>query len=176
MTDIPTIARNNACNCEAIKYAYRQTREGVVVSFVIHPSDIPPALQVSPIGARYVLALVELDDTEQPKEAAPDRKVTKKPAPDDAPARARKSDPEKRLVKQAVMCTGDPVFRKFLDEHSLLQAEDTLGDGITWEDVTRATIYDICGVSSRAAILPGTHAGQVWDALYSKFVAWKLAA
>lgn len=177
MTEVAITARDNAQHCEAIKYAYRQTKEGVVVSFVIHPSDIPPALQLSPIGARYVLALVELDDQEQPKKVANDRKVTKKPAPDDAPARAKKStDPEKRLVKQAVRCTGDPVFRKFLDESNLIQAEDTLGDGITWEDVTRATIYDICGVSSRAAILPGTHAGQAWDALYSKFVAWKLAA
>jgi uncharacterized OB-fold protein len=66
MSDIPTIARAAALNCEAKKYAYRQTKDGVVVSFVLHPNDVPNELASSQIGTRYVLAMVEIGDDEKP--------------------------------------------------------------------------------------------------------------
>ena len=51
---------------EAKKHAYRQTREGTVVSFLIHPDDVPKLLtqelSVSAIGARYMLGIVRMED------------------------------------------------------------------------------------------------------------------
>lgn len=167
MTDVPTIARNNACNCEAIKYAYRQTKEGVVVSFVIHPSDIPPALQVSPIGARYVLALVELDDTEQPKEVAHDRKVTKKPAPDDAPARAPRKWGAVPYPEQAGIRLGEPAFVKFVGEH--------YGYVVRNADDANNVIKELCHVDSKRDIKPGSFAGDTWAGIDSAFCAWQIA-
>lgn len=169
MTEAATIARDNAAHCEAIKYAYRQTKEGVVVSFVIHPSDIPPALQVSPIGARYVLALVELDDQEQPKKVANDRKVTTKPAPEDAPVRARRPvAAEKRLAQQAGIAASDPIFQRYLCE---FEYSDAMG-----EESAAMAIRRECKVTSRSEIIPGSQAADTWDKLYSRFTAWKLAA
>ncbi len=52
--------------CEARKVAYRQTKEGLVVAFVIHPNDMPDALAVAPLGQRYMLALAAIGDDEQP--------------------------------------------------------------------------------------------------------------
>jgi hypothetical protein len=63
MTD-PTIV---AMNCEAKLYAFRKTREGTVVSFVIHPQEIPDGLATADIGARIMLAMVEIGDDERPK-------------------------------------------------------------------------------------------------------------
>jgi uncharacterized OB-fold protein len=66
--DAAAIARLNATHCEAKKHAYRQTQDGVVVSFVLHPQDMPEGLATAPLGTRYVLAFVELNDDETPKE------------------------------------------------------------------------------------------------------------
>jgi hypothetical protein len=51
---------------EAKKIAYRQSRDGLVVSFVIHPNDMPDALAVAPLGQRYMLALAAIGDDERP--------------------------------------------------------------------------------------------------------------
>lgn len=68
MTDLAAVARENAVHCEAKKYAFRQNRDGVVLSFVLHPNDLPASIATAAIGTRYVLALVELNDDETPRE------------------------------------------------------------------------------------------------------------
>lgn len=55
-----------AVHCEALKVAYRQTKDGLVVSFVIHPNDMPDALAVAPLGTRYMLVVSQIGDDEQP--------------------------------------------------------------------------------------------------------------
>lgn len=67
MTDLSTIAREAAMNCEAKFYAFRKTRDGTIVSFVLHPNEVPDGLATANIGARFVLAMVEINDNEQPK-------------------------------------------------------------------------------------------------------------
>ena len=51
---------------EVKKHAYRQTREGTIVSFLIQPDDVAELLtqelSVSEIGARYMLGIVRLDE------------------------------------------------------------------------------------------------------------------
>lgn len=66
--DQPTAARAAAINFEAKLYAFRKTKEGTVVSFVVHPSDMTDSLATLDIGARVVIAAVEIGDDEQPKQ------------------------------------------------------------------------------------------------------------
>jgi hypothetical protein len=47
---------------EAIFYALRKTKEGIIVSFVLHPNDLSDGLTRSPIGTRVMLAVAELTD------------------------------------------------------------------------------------------------------------------
>jgi uncharacterized OB-fold protein len=68
MTDQFTAAREAAINFEAKLYAFRKTKEGTVVSFVVHPNDMTDKLAILDIGARVVIAAVELADDETPKE------------------------------------------------------------------------------------------------------------
>ncbi len=49
-------------HCDAIKIAYRQTKDGFVVSFAIHPQDMPVVLANADIGSQWSLRLVELDE------------------------------------------------------------------------------------------------------------------
>jgi hypothetical protein len=78
---------------------------------------------------------------------------------------------DKRLVRQAAMCCGEPIFWKFLNEKYLLP-----GESVDKEHGAAAAVRHICGIESRSEILPNTQAGEAWDYLYSKFLAWKLAA
>jgi hypothetical protein len=48
-----------AIRLELKKYAMRQSRDGVIISFVIHPSDINLDLVQAPIGTVYQGALME---------------------------------------------------------------------------------------------------------------------
>lgn len=47
---------------EAIKLGYRQTKEGDVVSFRIHPADRNNDLANTPLGTRMLLAVAEIKD------------------------------------------------------------------------------------------------------------------
>lgn len=51
---------------EALKSALRQTKEGVAVTFLIQPNDLPSALLAAPIGTRYTVAMCERGNDEQP--------------------------------------------------------------------------------------------------------------
>lgn len=118
------------------------------------------------------IARLQQDKERKPK----DEGAPASTAHDTAPMPATRKPPN-RLAKQAGMACCDPVFHKFLNEHDLAQATDTLGNGsgVTWEDIARVSIYDYCDVESRADIIPGTHAAAKWDELWSKFTAWKIA-
>ena len=51
---------------EAKKYAYRQTKDGMVVSFVIHPDDVPKEMATAPIGQRYIVACAKIRRLRKP--------------------------------------------------------------------------------------------------------------
>ncbi len=68
-----------AFHVEAKLHAFRKTQDGVVVSFVVSPIDMPQQLALDPLGTRYMLALAAIGDDEQPlgtetfrKEVVPD--------------------------------------------------------------------------------------------------------
>jgi len=138
-------ARDNALHCEMVKYAYRQTKDGVVVSFVVHPNDIPAELSSSHIGSRYMVALVELadDETPQPK---------KREWADMQPA------------QQAGIRCGERTFFIFLrDKHgySPKQMKDCAG-----------IVRELCGVSSRVELGTNQKARVLWHQLDNEYLNW----
>jgi hypothetical protein len=171
-----TTARESASHCEAKKHGLRQTQDGIVVSFVLHPNQVPAALQLAQLGTRYMLALVEIGDDEKPinrkEEQTPVEPLAPKPAPsaDNAAARAPSKPvaPEKRLTRIAAILCADPVFQSFLFEHDMIDERS--------EEKARLAVHFICHIKSRRDIIPGTPAGDEWEKLYSKFMAWKIAA
>ncbi len=71
-----------ATNCEVKLHGFRRTADGVVVSFVVHPAEVPNALALDPLGTRYMLALAAIGDDETPippKDTAPWSNATKAP-------------------------------------------------------------------------------------------------
>lgn len=58
--------RDIAINFEAVKVGVSQNDKGVTIRLLIHPNDLPPDLMTSPVGTRYVCALVETNDQSEP--------------------------------------------------------------------------------------------------------------
>ncbi len=88
---------------EAIKYALRQSKDGTVVSFVIHPEDLDPELQCLPIGARVKLGWYALGDDEKPLKAPV------------KPAQARVTEkPERSLAERCAILCRDVRFQEYL--------------------------------------------------------------
>jgi len=184
MTDIPAQARKCAVNFEARKIAYRQSKEGMVLSLVIHPNEMPDAVATAGLGQRYVVALVALSDDDTPLSPA------KGGANQKAQAQAQNSDPthiaprspateggarkrdwnELSPAQQTGMLCHDPTFVRFLIE------EIEHDFSVTCPEDAATIVRQQCGVKTRADIVPGTDAATKWSRLYGRFLAWKIAA
>jgi hypothetical protein len=132
-------------HCEAKKHGYRQTQDGIVVSFVLHPNEVPDDLALAALGTRYMLALVRIGDDEQPQ--APEAK---------RPARPFASLP--RSQQAGILC-GDKTFRRW-----------AMPSGSEPNDAeARQFVLNICKVNSRRELDVSNDAGVLWDALRGQF-------
>lgn len=159
-------ARENAIQCEMVLYAYRKNKDGVVVSFVIHPNDMPAALAIAPIGARFVSALVMVGDDELPvSPAAKEKSAEPRPVLPKSPAGAKRAFRDLPPPQQAGIHCEDPVFAAFLRE---TYADD-------WHETQDAAecVRLICAVSSRSELATNHKARVIWHQLDSQFQAWK---
>lgn len=174
---------------DAIKYSYRQNKEGMVVSFVIHPNDAHGDLANAPIGSQWQLSLVPLDKdgnaetnenpcagakpTSEGQQHAPSRPCVE---PADGrtagsiPATGAKRQPfaSLPLPQQAALLCNDPVFWAFVREE-WGKACECVGDAteaMYWR-------YDI---TTRSALLNTNPAGENFRLDRDHFISWKLVA
>lgn len=179
MTDLAAIARDNAVHCEAKKHAYRQTQDGVVVSFVLHPQEVPNGLAVASLGTRYILALAEIGDDEKPKEVMPTEgtSATRKPETppraeaDNAPRGARRSWHDMSPAQQAGILANDAKFQRYVAE---IRYGTATKRAMNEEDAAEF-IRRSCSVNSRADIKPDSDEAKKWGRLVNSFRAWEQA-
>lgn len=129
---------------EAKKHGWRQTQDGIVVSFVIHPHDINAALAVAPLGTRYGIAFAQMGDDEKPVQTQPQN-------PPDKYAWAAKEArawADLPFVTQAGIRCNEPEFHKYL-----LVAD---------ADEAAKLVQRRCGVDTRSKIIRGTPSGDAW--------------
>ncbi len=153
---IPTI------QFEAKKHAWRQTQDGVVVSFVVHPNEMHAGFAVAPLGTRYQVVVVQLGDDDQPvsPEAlqATQGSVVKADSPPTAGASggAKRRFNELPLPQQVALRCADERFQEWL--------------GVTSEGEAAEVVRRDCGVASRSAIQWGSDAGTKWADLDASFL------
>ena len=133
---------------EAKKHAYRQTREGTVVSFLIHPDDVPKLLtqelSVSQIGARYMLGIVRMEDET------------------DYPVVPEEVTIGERAFKRACLICRDPSYiswvrlnsERWLKKYSVDEREDND------EAYASEVIRNVCGILSRKDLKESKDAQQ----------------
>jgi len=141
-----------AVHCEAKKHAFRQTQDGVIISFVLHPQEVPPELALAPLGTRVMLAVAEIGDDEQPLPAKGEERAKRvekagsERTNDTKNNRASElgreryllgDDGEKAVIRAALLAKNP----RFQDYHGCLSERDAA-------DLIRAQ----CGVRSRREI------------------------
>lgn len=58
--------REAALQFEAVKIAFGQDKNGMILKLSIHPNDVPQDLMIAPVGSRYIIAAVLLNDQDEP--------------------------------------------------------------------------------------------------------------
>ena len=116
-------AERNTIQCEVVKIAMTQDKNGHILKVAIHPSDLPKDLVLDPLGTRYVMVLARLNDQDevvQPKE---------------------KSDGDKAVNIAGELCRDSRFISWMFDYgHSPERSEAGAKQGVR----------DFCGVKSRA--------------------------
>jgi hypothetical protein len=159
---------------EAKKHAYRQTQDGIVVSFVIHPNDVDSGFAVAPLGTRYMIGFAEIGDDGKPVTPAVAEQV-------DAPASAgdgsragaspvreskdRKPFASLPLSQQAGMRCDELQFQTFMRDKHFAQGLSA--------DFAADQVRFLCDITSRAdlndALCPGRN---LWLELEKEYQAY----
>lgn len=97
---------------EAKKHSYRQTQDGVVVSFVIHPNDVPAELATAPLGTIYMIGFSTIPEHDAALPNAEDVKGILKPA------KPKQKWSEMRPSAQAAMACDREDFREYMNANN----------------------------------------------------------
>ena len=130
---------------EAKKIAMKQTKDGYVMSLAIHPDDIPDEVVKDFVGARYMVVMVRLADTEVPFN--------------------REEFAGGQMVKLAGMLCRDSKFWDYLYEDGQL-FETSEAACIDW-------LQSYLSVPSRAEIKTNLEAQGALKILYAQYKEWK---
>jgi hypothetical protein len=119
--DTAEAARSAAVNFEAVLISFRKDKNGINLVLAISPHDVPDEIMLAPVGSRYQIAAVMLDDQ-------------------DKPVRVERSEGERATMRAGMLCQDDD-FQEWL-----VKAGKALSPS---EENAKQAIYRECGISSR---------------------------
>jgi hypothetical protein len=138
-------ARQNAIPLEVKKDGLQQRQNGDwVLRLVVQAADMDPRLTNAAMGTRFMAALVEVGDDEQPRPGRNWREMT--------PA------------SQAAIRCGDVKFRNFLRSEHGLNTKD--------KDEAATAVRNLCGVTSRMELATNHKARTLWHSIDTQYRAW----
>jgi hypothetical protein len=129
---------------EAVKSVLRQSKDGIVISLVIHPSDVPSPLLSDPIGSRYMVGMVRLGDNEEIIE----------------PESVREG---KRMVTSAGALCRDSDFQKWIVDNGFSEEQT--------EEAVVTGVKQLLKVESRAELKDNVDAQSRWVIIRQHFIA-----
>lgn len=159
---------------EALKYSFRQSKDGVVIAMLIHPSDVSPELMALPIGARVEIEWSECTD-EEPASGGRESASNHAPALRDGAPRPleetaapshkeRKRFSELPLSAQAGMRCAEPSFRAFLRSFLYTDCET--------EHQAAVDLRGLCHVGSRREFDAEGDPAARWRRVEASYQAW----
>lgn len=150
---------------EAKKHAYRQTQDGIVVSFVIHPNDVDSAFAVAPLGTRYMVGFSEITDSPVAQPGLEQAAYNRQAEGSNPSGATKRKFAEMPYSQQAALRCTDAVFKEFLaDEFP-----------IAWNmngEAPIATVRHICQVESRAEFDKSGSAALEWQKVEELYQDW----
>jgi hypothetical protein len=156
------IVRKVAVHCEARKWSYRQTKDGVVISLLIHPQEVPDGIALSQLGTRYMVALVEINDQEEPVEQ-------KKEMSSEIPSSSKKDWDSLSPSQQAGLLCKNPEFQKWIVAHVKW---GTPGYGLPFyqpEEYVANLVRDNCEIESRSDLKNNPEAVKTWNEIVKDY-------
>ena len=135
-----------ATHFESVKIAMTQDKNGYVLKLSIHPNDVPESIMRDLVGSRYMVAMVKLDDQNEPVE----------------PPEKRKTD---RLFAAAGALCRQEKFWAFLEDKGLSYSVSSEA-----EAANALRIY--LNISSRKEIKTNNRARDTFGALLDEFKEW----
>lgn len=135
-------AKKNTVQCEVVKVAMAQDKNGHILKVSIHPNDLPKDLVLDPLGTRYVMVLARLNDQDEvvpPKE---------------------KSEGDKAVDIAGLLCRNDR-FISWMFDNGYSMTRDSSG--------TIDAIREMCGIKSRAELATNETARNVFMELKALF-------
>mgnify|MGYP003111694207 FL=1 len=134
--------QENSYGLEAIKTALRQTKDGIAITLVVHPNDVPADQMSDPIGSRYMVGMARLDDD--------DTIMT--------PPSVRESN---KIVGQAGMLCREDSFQDWLFDQGLIFEKN--------EEAAAIAVRQHCGIHSRIELSSNKEAQKLWTDLLGEF-------
>ena len=135
-------AKKNTVQCEVVKIAMAQDKNGHILKLAIHPNDLPKDLVLDPLGSRYVMVLARLNDHDEvvkPKE---------------------KSEGDKAVDTAGLLCR-NPRFIRWLFDRGF-----SCGDT---EAYAVEGIRDYCSIHSRSELATNEDARRKFNILRDEF-------
>jgi hypothetical protein len=142
-------AREAAVHFEAVKLGLSQDKSGLVLKLSIHPNDMPKDVVTDQLGARYLVAIVRMDDNDQP-------------------VKPKEKDETDRLLSRAYALCHNERFGDWLHQRS--------GDSVRtkgnagWEELyIRGILLREANIHRRADIRTNEGARRKFKELFAEF-------
>lgn len=130
---------------EAKKVALKQTKDGHVLTLAIHPDESPDEILRDFVGARYMVVMVRLADTEEPMN--------------------REEFAGAQMVKLAGMLCRDKSFWDYLHDIGQLFEKNEV-ECISW-------LQNYLCIQSRSELKINRVAQEALKTIYTEFKEWK---
>ena len=148
MTEI----RDAAVHFEAVKTSMSQSKQGTILRLAIHPNEVPASLHTDWVGSRYMVAMVKLDDEDQPQMSEQQRET-------------------ERLIASAGMLCRNLDFAKFLFHQDIIISVPN-NDAEREKSVADA-LRSHLGIESRSEFKTNSMAREMFKQVSEEFLRWK---
>lgn len=142
--------RDAAMGFEAVKISMSQDRNGIVLRLNIHPNDCPPELHTDWVGTRYMVAMVRLNDHDEPETREEQQRI-------------------ERMIASAGLLCRNAEFGEYLVAVGLINGHDPYNI----EAAAISAVRDYCGISSRTEFRDNPEARRKFEELREDFRTWK---
>ena len=152
-----------ASHFEAKLHGFRRTQDGVVISYVVHPSDLSADMALAALGTRYMVAFEPIGDDE--KRLIPENRAGHLEETDPKNPTVRRPFSELKLSQQAGIRCGDAQFAMFLMD----AYPETAAKFTDAADVVRALC---CRITSRKQLDTEAGPAEGWLDLEIEYQQW----
>ena len=145
-----------AFHFEAVKTSMSQSKAGTILRLAIHPNVVQAYLHTDWVGSRYMVAMVKLNEQDEPEISVEQREVDK-------------------LIASAGMLCRNPSFVEFLHEKNITTYDPT-GKFPTLtpdENGVAEALRNYLGITSRSDFRNNSQAREQFKNLSQEFSRWK---